>query len=214
MNAFMRKWIHLIGIATIPLQGFIYVWISKNIGPNIHHNYYWLDTQIPFLRWFVLAYVSWMPVMYISFLYLGMVNRSVYIRTVIIYNLALIVCNLCFWYFATYVPRPTVENTDLAGVLVNFIYRADNPYNCFPSVHCLTSYLLFITLKRDIIIARYLRIFFNILLWLIIASTVFIKQHSILDVFGGIILAEIAYWAVHYATSLFTKREKQFTSSM
>jgi membrane-associated phospholipid phosphatase len=49
-------------------------------------------------------------------------------------------------------------------------------------------------------------------LWLIIASTVFVKQHSLLDVAGGILFAEAAYWAVHVfavRTGLASKKTKQ-----
>ncbi|NIK78275.1 membrane-associated phospholipid phosphatase [Paenibacillus castaneae] len=214
MNVFLKKWIHVLGILSIPIQGLIYVWIGKSIGPDVFHNYYWLDTQIPFIRWFIFPYISWMPLLYISFLYLAIVNRRVYFRTLIMYNSAVMACNLCFWFFATYVPRPIVESTDIAGYLVNFIYQSDAPYNCFPSIHCLTSYLLLMILKRDVVLPSYLRIFFKILLWLIIASTVFIKQHSILDVFGGILIAEIAYRAVHYVSAQYIKREKQVTESI
>jgi membrane-associated phospholipid phosphatase len=42
------------------------------------------------------------------------------------------------------------------------------------------------------------QILLSAFLWSIIASTVFIKQHALADVIGGILLAEMAYRVVHY----------------
>ncbi|CAM3004076.1 phosphatase PAP2 family protein [Paenibacillus sediminis] len=216
MKAFFKQWYHALGILSIPIQGFIYVWITHHIGPNIYYDYGWLDTKIPFLRWFILPYVSWMPILYISFLYFAIVNRKIYWHTLIIYNIAVAISHVIFWVYPTHVPRPAVDSADLAGVLVNFIYRSDMPYNCFPSIHVMTSYLLYITIrraKRHLTLNTSIRSIWSVLLWFIIASTVFVKQHSILDVIGGIICAEVTYQLFYYVISLTQRREKQMTGS-
>jgi len=43
-----------------------------------------------------------------------------------------------------------------------------------------------------------MRVLFSVFFWSIIASTVFIKQHALVDVIGGILLAEMAYRVVEY----------------
>ncbi|OME74099.1 hypothetical protein BK120_32000 [Paenibacillus sp. FSL A5-0031] len=214
MKMWIEKWKHLLGILSIPLQGFIYMGIASNIGPDIILDYFWIDTLIPFVKWFIFPYISWMPVLYLSFLYLAVKHRRIYWRTLLIYNISVMACNVVFWFFATLVPRPDVDGADLASRLVNFIYESDAPFNCFPSVHCLTSYLLFITLKRELIVKLSVRVFMYILLWLIIISTVFTKQHALIDVFGGILFAEVTYQVVHYISSRNQRRDKQATTSM
>jgi len=214
MIIWINKWKHLLGILSIPIQGLIYMGIASNIGPNIIFNYYWIDTQIPFVKWFIFPYISWMPVLYLSFLYLAIKHRSLYWRTLLIYNISVMACNVIFWLFPTYVPRPDVVGTDLASMLVNFIYQSDAPLNCFPSIHCLTSYLLFITLKRGLVTKRSVKVFMYTLLWLIIISTVFTKQHALIDVFGGILFAELTYQLVHYISSINHRRENQVTTSL
>lgn len=214
MKMWIKKWGHILGVLSIPLQGMIYVWIAHHVGPRIHLDYAWVDTQIPFVKWFIFPYISWMPALYLSFIFMAIVNRTVYWRTLLIYNISVMACNICFWFFATHVPRPDVEGADLASVLVNYIYQSDAPFNCFPSVHCLTSYLLFITFRRDLIIKTSMRIFLYTLMWLIIISTVFTKQHALLDVFGGILFAEVTYRLVHYVSSYNRKREKQAATSL
>jgi membrane-associated phospholipid phosphatase len=203
----------MIGILTIPLQGMLYVWISGRFGANSMTDYSWLDTTIPFIKWFVLPYMSWMPVLYASFIYMAIKNREIYWRTLIIYNIAVMAGNICFWLFPTYVPRPTIHHNDMIDALVIFLYKADAPYNCFPSIHCLSSYLLFITLYRQINVKAPLRIIWSVMLWLIIASTVLIKQHSLLDVLGGIAFAEVVYRLVYYAYGRNYSHEENATLS-
>ncbi|WP_318152666.1 phosphatase PAP2 family protein [Paenibacillus terricola] len=206
----MLRWKHMIGILTIPVQGMLYVWISERFGANSRLDYTWIDTKIPFVEWFIFPYMSWMPVLYASFIYLAIRMREIYWRTLIIYNIAVMAGNICFWLFPTYVPRPDIPNNDRIHDLVNFMYQADAPYNCFPSIHCLTSYLLFITLQRQMNVKAPLRTMWSVLLWLIIASTVFVKQHSLLDVLGGIAFAEIVYRLVYYAYSRNYNQDKEF----
>lgn len=215
MKSFFLRWWHVLGVSTIYIQGLIYLWIGRNAGAieTVHYNYYWIDLKIPFLSWFVFPYMSWMPVMYLAFIYFAIVDRKIYWRVLAAYNIAVMGCNVIFLLFATYVPRPDIEPSNLALTLVQFIYNNDAPLNCFPSVHCLTSYLLFITINRDLKLGNVSRIAWSVLMWLIIASTVFIKQHSLLDVVGGILVAEVTYQLVRMAANRFYVRKKQYVGS-
>ena len=197
MKALFQRWGHLLAILCIPLQGSIYVFLGSNTGSDVFYNYAWIDTQIPFIKEFIYPYISWMPILYLGFIYLGLTNKSLFWRTLLTYNVGVIAANICFAVFPTHVPRPVVGGTDLSSWLVQFIYTNDAPFNCFPSIHCLTSYMLFIIINRHLNFKPVLRISLSVWLWLIIASTVFVKQHSLLDVAGGILFAEAAYWAVH-----------------
>ncbi|MEK4075612.1 phosphatase PAP2 family protein [Paenibacillus sp. FSL M7-0656] len=209
MKAFFQRWGHLLAILCIPLQGSIYVFLGSNTGSDVFYNYAWIDTQIPFLKEFIYPYISWMPILYLGFLYLGLTNKSLFWRTLITYNVGVMAANVCFAVFPTHVPRPEIGGTDLSSVLVQFIYTNDAPFNCFPSVHVLTSYLLFIVINRHLNFRPLARISWSVWLWLIIASTVFVKQHSLLDIAGGILFAEAAYWTVHvFALRLGQARKK------
>ncbi|HER2209525.1 TPA: phosphatase PAP2 family protein, partial [Streptococcus pyogenes] len=130
--------------------GSIYVLLGSNTGSDVFYNYAWIDTQIPFIKEFIYPYVSWMPILYLGFLYLGLTNKSLFWRMIITYNVGVIAANIVFAVFPTYVPRPEAIGTGLSSTLVQFIYTNDAPYNCFPSIHCLTSYLLFIIINRHL----------------------------------------------------------------
>jgi membrane-associated phospholipid phosphatase len=198
MNQLISKHGHLLAVLAIPVQGFIYLLISSLISQNSVPINSSIDDRIPFVPWFVIPYVAWMFVLYLAFIYMGLTNRSLYWRTMIAYNAAVTVSNIIFILFPTYMPRPEITGDDLFQKLVLFIYSNDQPVNCFPSIHCLTTYLLFITMIRGQLFSVGPRLLISVFLWSIIASTVLIKQHALVDVIGGIALAEIAYRAVHY----------------
>lgn len=201
MVLLIKKYRHLLAVLSIAVQGLIYMLIAANFSQiNVSVNT-WIDDRIPYLSGFVLSYVAWMPILYLAFIYLGLTNRSLYWRTLIIYNAAVTVSNIIFIMYPTSMPRPEISGNDLFTGLVQFIYNNDNPVNCFPSIHCLTSYLLFITMNRHKLFSMGSRILLSALLWSIIASTVFIKQHGIVDVIGGIVLAEITYRVVYFVLS-------------
>jgi PAP2 superfamily. len=198
MIRFLKEYRHLLAVLTIALQGLIYLQITPLATQDSVQVNTSLDDLIPYLSWFVIFYVAWMPLLYIAFIYLGMTNRSLYWRTIIAYNAAVTVSNLIFILFPTSMPRPEISGNDIFNMLVLFIYNHDQPVNCFPSIHCLTTYLLFISMIRHQLFSVGMRVLFSVFFWSIIASTVFIKQHALVDVIGGILLAEMAYRVVEY----------------
>lgn len=211
MNLFLKKWWHLLFVLSIPIQGLIYVMISRNVTVEPFNVNFWIDEQIPLLTWFAIPYAIWMPLLYFTFIYFGIVDRVLYWRSIITYNISVMICNIIFWLFPTTMPRPAINGNDPASQLIQFIYANDAPLNCFPSVHVLTSYLLFIIINRHKLMKPGLRNAMSILLWMIIASTVFIKQHGLIDVIGGIAIAEITYQAVKFFTSRKTAGENNTT---
>lgn len=198
MTQWIKKNIHLLAVLSIAGQGLIYTLIGQLSGQRAIPVNNWLDDRIPYLSWFVVPYAIWMPLLYIAFIYLGVTNRSLYIKSILTYNIAVMISNLIFILYPTHMPRPDIAGSDIFSMLVQFIYSNDQPVNCLPSIHCLTSYLLLITMNRHKLLSSGLRITFSIVFWSIIASTFFIKQHALVDVIGGILLAEVTYQVVYY----------------
>jgi|HigsolmetaAR203D_1030402.scaffolds.fasta_scaffold00860_9 membrane-associated phospholipid phosphatase len=200
MATFLKKNLHLLAVLSIAGQGLIYMLIGALV--SIHRSTVpinsSIDDRIPFLSGFVISYAAWMVILYIAFIYLGLTNRSLYWRSIITYNIAVMISNFIFIVFPTYMPRPDITGSDIFSKLVLFIYNNDEPVNCFPSIHCLTTYLLIITMHRHKLFAVVPRLLISLFLWSIIASTIFIKQHALVDAIGGIALAEITYRLVYY----------------
>ena len=78
---------------------------------------------------------------------------------------------------------------DLFSLIAYISFKADNPVNCFPSCHCLLSFIMIYALYKENNINKYLRITLIILFFMIIASTLLVKQHVIADVIGAFIIS-------------------------
>lgn len=151
-----------------------------------------LDTMIPFIPAFVIPYLIWYPFTFIVHFLLCKFNRSMYYRTLIITCMGLIVCYITFYFFQTRIERPEIGPNGIINTFVNLVYSTDAPYNCFPSIHVLTSYIL-LKAAYQAKLSRKITAIISVTSWLIILSTLFIKQHMVADVLGGIVLSEILF---------------------
>lgn len=86
--------------------------------------------------------------------------------------------------------------------LVQMIYQNDTSTNVVPSIHAYNSIVVMIAALRSekVLPKKWQKAVCCVISGLIILSTVFTKQHSVLDVFAAIILAWIGY-------QLYYKRE-------
>ena len=91
------------------------------------------------------------------------------------------VCFMIYLFFQTTVPRPPVPGNDIWSQLVRSMYSFDNPFNAFPSIHVLTSYSLLKGCYDTPELSLLLRGGVGIASLFIILSTLFLKQHTILD---------------------------------
>lgn len=101
----------------------------------------------------------------------------------------------CFILLPTTVDiRPDIETLKGGGiwnVLTEFVYSMDAADNGFPSIHCLESWVCFRgALKLEKVPRWYVYVMLGMTL-LVFASTVFVKQHAIVDIAGGVAAVEI-----------------------
>lgn len=104
-----------------------------------------------------------------------------------------VVCLACFLWFPTTNCRPAVEADGFWNRVMLFIYAADAPDNLFPSIHCLVSWFCYIGIrgKKEIPVWYQGASFF--MAALVCISTLLTKQHVIIDVIGGVLLAELCF---------------------
>ncbi len=108
----------------------------------------------------------------------------------------ILLCTLIFLIYPTRIDfRPMSEGTGFFRWVCRFLYANDRPMNVFPSLHCFEAIAVHLaTFASGYGKAhRAFQIGSAVLVVLICLSTVFIKQHSVLDVLGGAAVA----W--HYA---------------
>lgn len=149
-----------------------------------------LDKQIPlltpFVIFYVLAYIQWG----LNYILIGRDSKKLCYQFVLGDILSKIICLFFFILLPTTLTRPEIRGTDILSQLVRLIYSIDAPVNLFPSIHCLESWCCIraafkmkLKTKRRTRWYQVMTIFMSLGVF---ASTIFIKQHVIIDVFGGI----------------------------
>lgn len=152
-----------------------------------------VDKFIPFNKYFILPYVSWYVFMLIFSAVLCVLDKERYLKLIITLNIGMITCYIIYFFYPTYVPRPMITGTDFFSNMVLNLYAADNPYNCFPSIHVLNSVLIALYTCESDKVYKSTKIICFIISGLIILSTMFIKQHYFADVAIAIIFAFVLY---------------------
>lgn len=196
----------------IPVLNIFYV-LLNNSTREVNHLVTYLDQITPLIKIFVVPYLIWYPFIIATMFYLCIKDRSVYFKTLLSYVIGLIVCYMTYLVFQTTVPRPILAGDDLFTKLLAFVYQADQPYNAFPSIHVFTSFLMIKAISMSQVRNRINQAIVYSNSILIIISTLFVKQHVILDVISGILVAEVIYRLVdsYYETDrilLWNKRAK------
>ncbi|CCO08204.1 phosphatase PAP2 family protein [Desulforamulus hydrothermalis] len=197
MNTFKGQAASISLMLSIPAVSIFYK-ILNNPGREVNSLVTHLDREIPFIKAFIIPYLGWYFFILYVLLYLCLKDKKTYYKTLLSYNLGLVVCYLFFFTYQTTVPRPQPAGDDILTYLVLTLYKIDQPYNCFPSIHCLTSYLMIKAINKSSFKSKFLYCGVTVCGVLIIISTLFVKQHAILDALAAILLADIIFKLVCY----------------
>ena len=109
---------------------------------------------------------------------------------------AKLICMVIFIAFPTTNTRPVLEDEGFFTEVLKMLYQIDAADNLFPSIHCLTSWFCLIAVRKNPNVKSVYKIISVIITVAICVSTLTTKQHVIVDVAGGIALAEFSYLIV------------------
>ncbi len=174
-----------------------------------HEMYAKLDSEIPFVKQFVLAYYTWFIYMAVGFAILGIVSKMDFYKMLTFLSLGMVISFIIFIIYPNeQFPRPIVRGNDIFSILVRFIYSHDKTNDVFPSIHVCNAIGVFVSLYNceRLKSKKIFQLISFIICILICASTLFIKQHSVIDVAGGMVLAAVIYIAI-YKLPKFIKKE-------
>lgn len=190
--------------AWILSYGFIYmIWFSyleKHVTTRYTPISCQLDALIPFNEFFVIPYTLWF--FYVAFIIalFFFLDKKEFYQCCSFLFIGMSICLLICTIFPNGQDlRPTSFARDNIFVdLVKNYYSTDTCTNVFPSIHCFNSIVLAICVFKSKTLRKFkhYKVFLMFCIGLslsIMLSTVFIKQHSILDMFGAIILSAGLY---------------------
>ncbi|MCK1992057.1 phosphatase PAP2 family protein [Peribacillus muralis] len=157
-----------------------------------------IDGEIPFIKEFVVPYLLWYPYIYGLLIYYCFVDRKNYFVALGSLVSGKLICFLVYCLWQSTVPRPEVVGNDIFAHLMRVVYSHDQPVNCLPSIHVLTTFIMMIIVHKRKEQHKWEYIGVTAMGTLIIFSTLFTKQHAVLDVLSGILLACGVYAAIQY----------------
>lgn len=155
-----------------------------------------LDNALPFLPIFVVPYVAAFVQWVVGYLMIAGTDKE-YCYPIFKGEILakLMVCAL-FLLIPTTMTRAEITGTDIFSRLVALIYQMDEPVNLFPSIHCLESWFCFRgSMNRKYFTKKYTAAM-GVMTLLVFLSTVFIKQHVVLDMLGAVAAAEAGLFLV------------------
>lgn len=149
-----------------------------------------LDAHIPFLAGFVFAYLAYYPFLLLP---LPIVReRAHFYHAVTAFIVLELTALAVFIAVPSHMVRPEVLGPGLSNALVRWVYRVDQGWNLVPSLHVGHTVLVALFF-RELAPKYFPAVALGTLL--ISLSTVFIKQHYVIDIPFGLFFAVGAYYA-------------------
>lgn len=195
---YKHAWVFLYTFIYLPW----YMYLERTIVTEYHIMYTKVDSIIPFNEYFIIPYYIWF--LYVTFMLIFLFFKDVDefyrygLYLALGMSLSLFICQI-FPNGTTLRPENLDPNKNIFTHMVAFIYKSDTPTNVFPSIHVFNSIATHVAIVRS-------RFFYNnikvktisfIIMISICLSTLFLKQHSFIDVIGATILSYIIYQLIY-----------------
>lgn len=215
MKQLVKKYSHawLLSYAFIYLAWFVY--LEENTKPPYNIIHIWLDDFTPFEEIFIIPYLLWFPYVAVTVGYFFFTSKNDYYRLCAFLftgmTISLLVCTL-FPNGTNF--RPNIDpDKNIFCLLVSKLWQTDTCTNVFPSIHVYNSLGVHIAISRSEQLKKHrpLVIGSAVLMVLIILSTVFLKQHSVIDGVGSLLMAAVIY-PIAYAPE--TVRKKKYADEI
>ncbi|MCD8019229.1 MAG: phosphatase PAP2 family protein [Clostridiales bacterium] len=160
-----------------------------------------LDEYIPFLPVFIIPYLFWFVYLLFAGLYLLFFEKEVFSRMMYFGIIGMTIFLVVSWLWPNGLDiRPTVlTGNDIFVRLTKYVYSVDTSTNVLPSIHVFNSVGACIALRESNLAKKHpsVRHISFVASALIILSTMFVKQHSVVDVMAGLVLSYITYDLVY-----------------
>lgn len=211
MKALWKKYRH----ALVLLYGLIYmpcfIWLESRANLPYHVIHVRLDDLIPFSEVFIVPYLLWFVYVAAVFVYLFFQfdkKKEFYQYCIFLFTGMTLFLVVSTVYPNGHLLRPaSFERHNIFTFAVQMLYRTDTATNIFPSIHVFNS------IAAHVAVAKNRKLGGNIcirggsflLMVSIILATMFLKQHSVLDVIAGTLLGVLMEQLVYHTDFSFAR---------
>ncbi len=200
MRKILHKYKHALWLLYLPVY-----FIAFHLAENYVTTQYWvsytpLDDKIPFIEEFVIAYIAWFPAIWGIGNYLLFFDPDAFRRYIWAIIIGYCISLVVFFVFPNgqdLRPESFNEQNAFTGMVQAF-YENDTNTNVLPSMHVIgASAIVFAVFDSARLRKWWLCAASVILAVMIDLSTVFIKQHSVLDIWAGFAVSAVIYVVVY-----------------
>lgn len=175
--------------------------LERSVTTNYTPVHIWLDDIIPFNELFIIPYLLWFLYIAVTVVYLFFTSKEDFYKICAYLFIGMTICLMIYtiWPNGQNLRPASFANDNILTDMVKRLYNQDTSTNVFPSIHVFNSIGAHIAIasSRRLKNNKLVRISSLLLAILISLSTVFLKQHSVMDGFGAIILGSIMYLLVY-----------------
>ena len=197
---FIKKYKHGFVIVTYSI---LYLCIFQYLEQRHVYSYHLihcaLDDLIPFCEYSIVPYLLWFPYQVFVIAYFIFFNKEKreYYQLTLNLCMGMTVFLIVSWLYPNIqLLRPAVFTGDSLFIrAVQQLYSMDTPTNILPSIHVFNSIAIHLAICKceQLKDKKWLKRGAGILTFLIILSTMFLKQHSVIDVTLGSAMAGAGY---------------------
>lgn len=183
---------------------FVCFYALERRSESVNLIYAAIDEMIPFIDVFVIPYIYWFIYLICGIVYFIMCaeDEEYYSFTRMLALGAVTFIAISYFYPNYIMLRPNASQigNGICGNIVNIIYQSDTPTNVFPSMHVFCSVACYIAVKGNeaLMKSHSMRFINTASVLLICCSTVFLKQHSVIDVVGALVMNMILYRILYH----------------
>lgn len=187
---------HLLLLIYWPLYGLTFLLLERGLTLTYHTVEVPTDSLIPFNEFFVFPYYFWFAFLILIHIYTLLFDVPAFKKLMYFIMITYTVTCIIYLIYPTKQElRPTEFARDNFCVdIVKYLYNFDTNTNVCPSLHVIGSLaVLFTSWHCERFKTFWWRAGFLISAVLISISTVFLKQHSVIDIYVAVLLCVIAY---------------------
>lgn len=180
-----------------------FTYLERTVTTKFTPVYSKLDDLIPFMEIFIIPYIIWFVFIFVTVAYFFLTSKQDFYKCCSFLFIGMTICLVIYtlWPNGHYL-RVNLDSLGRSNVFIDMlskIYHIDTATNVFPSIHVFNSIGAMIAIHKNERLKniKWLQWSTKILTVLISLSTVFLKQHSVLDIFGAIALSIVLYVLVY-----------------
>lgn len=192
--AFYRRYPAMIALTYFPFYLLGFVLVEQVVEPRY---IIWcpLDDLIPFCEYFIVPYATWFVELAVIPLLLLKYDRKQYYYLCAVMFTGMTLCLGLYLIFPNGLDlRVEITRQNIFADLVRLIQAVDTPTNVCPSIHVASAMAMDLAICRSVLgQRRWVRMLANSVFVLICLSTVFLKQHSVIDIFWGVAVTAVLH---------------------